>query len=449
MAYPYIPHTDQDIQEMLQKIRINNIKDLFADIPDNILLKKNLNIPKAKSEFEIQKALSQIGAKNKTEYISFLGFGSYDHIIPAVVSQIVSRNEFYTSYTPYQAEISQGMLQAIFEFQTMICELTGLDVANASLYDGSTAVIEACVMALNSKRKADSLLISETVNPLTRAVVNTYFADLDVNIGLINEKEGELSQNELKEKLHSNVAALVTQSPNCFGILEDYSGLADILHENKINFILSANPISLPVCKSPAEWGADIAVGDTQVCGLAQNFGGPSAGYIAAKNTFLRKMPGRIAGQTLDISGNRAFVLTLQAREQHIKRQRATSNICSNQALAALATAVYFVSMGKQGMQEVSRQNIEKSHYLQQRLQNELNITTLFDKPFFNEFSLQINRDLKKVLNKMQNSGILAGIQLDQYFPDKLNNVIQITCTEKREKKEMDFYVDCLKRILE
>ncbi|MEJ5272698.1 MAG: aminomethyl-transferring glycine dehydrogenase subunit GcvPA [Spirochaetota bacterium] len=445
--HPYIPHTSEEVKSMLSDIGVNSIDDLFADIPEIIKLKRHLNIPDPMSEFEVYKELKSLSEKNKTA-ISFLGGGSYDHIIPVVVQHIISRSEFYTSYTPYQAEISQGTLQSIFEFQSLICELTGLDVSNASLYDGHTAASEASVMALNSVKKSDTILISEYLHPFTKQVLKTYFLGLDISIVEIKGKDGRTDIDDLKSKISDKVAGLIVQTPNFLGILEDLSEVSKIIRENKKVLIISSNPLSLSILKNSREWDADIAIGDLQPFGIPQYFGGPSAGYIAAKEEYLRKMPGRIVGQTVDKDGNRGFVLTLQAREQHIKRERATSNICSNQALMALASTVYMSVMGKSGLKDVAIRSVSAAHYLADELTKIKAGKILFNQPYFNEFAFIFNKDAKTVISELKNKGIFGGIMLESLLGEKYKNAVLIATTEKRTKEEIDLYVRTVGGIL-
>lgn len=446
----YLPHTDEDIEAMLDVIGVDGIDQLFADIPRELILKEPLQIPAGLPEYEVYRRMQSLAERNRVQNISFLGCGSYDHIIPAVVSHILSRSEFYTSYTPYQAEMSQGFLQAIFEFQTMICELTGLEVANASLYDGHTAASEAAVLALNSVRRgSDIILYSSTLHPFTRQVLRTHFSNLPVHLEEIPSRDGTTDLKDLAAKLRPGVAGVILQSPNYLGYVEDLSGLAQELHDNGSLLILSANPLSLGVLKPAGEWGADIAIGDTQPLGLPSYFGGPSVGYITATEKLLRKMPGRIAGQSLDQEGKRAFLLTLQAREQHIKRERATSNICSNQALAALATAVYLATLGKQGIREVAEQNTQKAHYLYHRLVKETAAEPLFDRPFFNEFPIVLPKKAAEVLPRMGERGFYAGVDLNRLDPSTPEGTLAIAVTERRTREEMDRYVEALKEVLQ
>ncbi|HUX21251.1 MAG TPA: aminomethyl-transferring glycine dehydrogenase subunit GcvPA, partial [Spirochaetia bacterium] len=381
---------------------------------------------------------------------------SYDHIIPSTVRHVLAKPEFTTAYTPYQAEISQGILQAIFEFQTMMCLLTGLDVSNASLYDGASAAVEGCAIALQSNRKGDTILYSETLHPNVKRVLLTNFGDRGISLKEIPSAEGVTSLTKLKSFMTDSVAAVIVQSPNFFGYLEDYTGFAEVVHNGNALFIISANPMSLPLLRTPAEWGADIAVGDTQVFGFPANYGGPSAGYITAREALLRKMPGRIVGQTVDRDGRRAFVLTLQAREQHIKRERATSNICTNQALVALGNAVYLATLGEEGLKTVCRMNAQKAEYLHSTLRAELPIGDESGHPFFNEFTLRLPKPSTDVIAVMAHKGFLAGFDPAAVAAQTLNaeartkdgQNLTIAVTEKRTRKEMDAYVEALKEVL-
>lgn len=446
---PYLPHTDEQIREMLDAIGVSSVDELFADIPEAIRLDRDLDLPEGISEHEVRTRLREIAGRNETHRVSFLGCGSYDHIVPATVPHLAGRAEFATAYTPYQAEISQGMLQAIFEFQTMMAELTALDVSNASLYDGHTAAAEAGSMALQSVRKSDTILYAATLHPHTKQVLRAHFRDMDVKLDEVAAADGRTNLEDLKKKLAPNVGVFIAQSPNIYGYVEDFTGFADALHENGSLFAVSANPLAPAIVKPAGAWGADIAVGDGQPFGIAPSFGGPSVGYIAATQKLLRRMPGRIVGQTLDSDGGRAFVLTLQAREQHIKRERATSNICSNQALAALATTIYLSTMGRRGLEEVARQNLSKAHYLFNRLVNELPVRPLFDQPFFNEFTVTFERDAASVLTEMEKAEILGGVAAQRLMPEAPENAIIVAVTEKRTRAELDQYVDTLARILQ
>ncbi len=443
--FSYLPQTEKDIREMLEVIGVDSIDELFKDIPKEILMNTPLNIPKGISEYEVFKRMTELAEKNR-QGISFMGCGSYEHLIPSVVGHILQLPNFYTAYTPYQAEISQGILQSIFEFQTLICELTGMEVSNASLYDDHTAASEAITMAVNTRKKADRVLVSGTIHPNTRSVIETFFSDVSIKIEEIPSKDYVTSIDALTEMIDENVAAVLIQTPNIYGWTEDLSGFADIVHENKALLIVSSNPMSLGLLKSQADWGADIAIGGTQPFGLATYFGGPSVGYISTGTKLTRKMPGRIVGQTKDVDDKRAFVLTLQAREQHIKRQRATSNICSNQALAAMGSGIYLSTVGWNGLKKAATLSFQKAHYLYRRLTEELGLKPLANKDFFNEFTLIIPES-DKVLIDMESQGVFAGVGLSRFFPD-LKDAVTIAVTEKRTKEEMDAYVDLLKEVL-
>jgi glycine cleavage system P protein (glycine dehydrogenase) subunit 1 len=446
--FPYLPHTDEEIRSMLDRIGVDSLDDLFADIPAGIRQTGELALPPGAGEYQVFRDLEAISKENDTDPVSFLGCGNYDHIIPSTVAHLTGRSEFLSAYTPYQAEMSQGMLQAIFEFQTLMCRLTGLDVSNASLYDGHTAAAEAAAMALNSVRKADTVLISGTAHPATIEVVRTYYGDMGVKIESIGQEGGVTSLRQLTERLDGSVAGVILQSPNIYGILEDFSGVAELVNANGSLLILSANPLSLSICRSPGQWGADIAVGDCQPLGLAPNFGGPSAGYITAREKLLRKIPGRISGLTLDTEGRRGFVLTLQAREQHIKRQRATSNICSNQALAALAATVYLSTLGDEGVRQVARRNMDNAAYAFKALTAIPGVEAAFGGHVFNEFTLDLAGDAAKIVSSLAESGFFAGV------PEKMLNKeadpgrLIVAVTEKRTRPEIDGLAAAMREVL-
>jgi glycine dehydrogenase subunit 1 len=451
--FPTLPHTEEDLREMLAVVGAGSLQDLFADIPGELCCQRELAIPEAKSEFEVYRRLSELAARNRTDAVSFLGGGSYDHLIPATVGAVLARSEFCTSYTPYQAEISQGVLQAIFEYQTLICSLTGLEVSNASLYDGATAACEAVSLALNAVRRSRTVLFSRTLHPSTRRVLATRFSGLDVELVEVAERDGVTDREDLRRRLRQGAAAVLVQSPNLLGFVEDFTGLAEEVHAAGALLLISANPLALGLLKSPGEWGADAAVGDAQPCGLPTYFGGPTVGYLAARQALLHKMPGRIAGQSVDREGRRAFVLTLQAREQHIKRERATSNICSNQALAALAVAVYLSTVGRRGLAEAAGQSLAKAHYLHERLLRELPVRSLAGQPFFHEFPLLLPQAAGSVLERMEQEGFFAGLPLGRLAPelcpaDAGERAILVAVTEKRTREELDRYVGALGRAL-
>lgn len=436
--YPYLPITEENEREMLQSLGLKSVADLFFDIPENVRFNGELNFPKAKSEIEVRKILGELASKNKTadDMACFLGAGAYDHYIPSLVDAIISRSEFYTSYTPYQPEVAQGTLQYIFEYQTLMCNLTGMDVSNASLYDGGTAVTEAALMALGVNRKRE-VLVSKSVNPSAREILKTYCHFQNLKVTEIEIEDGETSLSDLKSKITPDVGAVIVQSPNFFGIIEDYKKFVDEVHESKkCSLILSTDLISLGILKRPGDLGVDIVVGEGQGMGMGMSFGGPYLGFICANEKFMRKLPGRIVGETVDREGKRSYVLTLTAREQHIRREKATSNICSNQGLNVLAATIYLVTMGKKGIREVAYQSLQKSHYLKGRLK-EKGFNLLFDKPFFKEFAVDLGKDVDEVNKKLIDEGIIGGYNLVKSYGD-LKNASLFAVTEKRTKEEMD-----------
>ncbi len=434
----YIGNTSEDREQMLNDIGCDSIESLFEEIPNEVRLKGGLNIPDAQSEMELVKNIKALSCENYNldDYICFLGAGVYDHFIPAVIDQLISRQEFYTSYTPYQPEISQGTLQSIFEYQTMISELTGLPVANASLYDGATSTAEAAIMACRSTRRSE-ILISSTVHPEVRKVLNTYAQFRNMSIIELKYEDGQTCSSDLKNKINGNTAAVIVQNPNFFGIVEDIADIKDIIHSNKSMLIVNSDPISLALLKSPGELGADIAVGEGQSLGNSLNFGGPYLGFMAVTEKMMRKMPGRIVGETVDKNGNRGFVLTLQTREQHIRREKATSNICSNQALNALIATIYLTIMGKEGLKEVANLCLQKSHYAYDQLIKTGKFSPVFSKPFFKEFVVKSNEHVKEVNDKLLKSKIIGGYKIEKDYLE-LKNGWLVAVTEKRTKKEID-----------
>ncbi|OQX29803.1 MAG: glycine dehydrogenase (aminomethyl-transferring) [Spirochaeta sp. LUC14_002_19_P3] len=447
---PYLPHTEDETAAMLRRIGCASIDELFADIPENLRLTRPLKLPEAMAETEVLQRIGELAAAN-TLRTMFAGAGQYDHVIPAAVRHLAGRAEFVTAYTPYQPEISQGILQALFEYQSCIAEITGLPVSNASLYDGATAAAEACAMALNARRGSGVLLVAGTVHPFTLSVLNTYFADLDVSIVRLRETKGQVCQSTLVDALAEygdGLAGVLVQTPNIYGTLENLNGWDKLIHEAGARFIISSHPLSLGALRSPAEWGADIAVGDTQPLGLPPYFGGPSAGFIACKEDLMRRMPGRIAGETLDADGKRAFVLTLQAREQHIKRERATSNICSNQSLAALANTVYLTLLGARGFAEVSRRNINAAETLRTMLCENLKLQEYSGGPYFNEFTLKIPVKRARWDAIFEKHNILSGVWLADLDSSFADNLLAIAVTEKRTADELNAYAACAKEAL-
>lgn len=442
MAYKFFPHTEDDLREMLKVTGVNSLDDLYADIPEAIRFRKEYNLPEALSEVEVRKLfdeLAQIGTPLKV----FAGAGIYDHYAPAVVQNIIQRSEFLTSYTPYQAEISQGTLHYIFEYQSMMAELTGMDISNASMYDGATATAEAVMMAFGNAKKADTVLVSKTVDPKVVRVVETYAKYHGIKIEMIAEKDGVTDRDDMQQRLQAGgIAGVVVQAPNYYGIIEDFTGFADAVHEQKALLIINSIAADLAVLKTPAEWGADIAVGDGQSLGIPMSFGGPGVGYMCVTEKLMRKMPGRIVGMTKDNRGQRAFVLTLQAREQHIRRQKATSNICSNQSLMALYVTIYLAVMGRQGVKEAAELSYAGAHYLCEQLTQTGFFKLKYNQPFFNEFCMTYDGDIDALQAECADNGFMAGVKVD-------DNTIMFAVTEQRTKEEIDELVDLIKQIKE
>ena len=435
MQYKFFPHTEEDIKLMLDKIGVPSLDALFAEVPEEIRFRRDYDLPNSKSEIEIRNFFDNLGKQNK-QLTVFAGGGVYDHYTPSIVPYIVSRSEFLTSYTPYQAEISQGTLHYIFEFQSMMAELTGLPIANASMYDGSTATAEAAIMAVASGKKANKVLVSETVDDKILAVIRTYVHFQDAEIELIPAEDGITSRTAMQERLQQGgVAGVIVQQPNKFGIVENYDGFADDCHQQKALFVMNSVAADLALLKSPGELGADIAVGDGQSLGLPINFGGPSVGYLCCTEKLIRKMPGRIVGQTLDNRGQRAFVLTLQAREQHIRREKATSNICSNQSLMALWATIYLSLMGKEGLKEAAQMSVNGAHYLYDKLIASGKFKPAFNQPFFNEFCVKyVGGNVDELQQRLIDNGILGGIKM-------ADDMLMLAVTEKRTKEEVDLLV--------
>ena len=435
MQYKFFPHTEEDIKLMLDKIGVPSLDALFAEVPEEIRFRRDYDLPNAKSEIEIRNLFGNLGKQNK-QLTVFAGGGVYDHYTPSIVPYLVSRSEFLTSYTPYQAEISQGTLHYIFEFQSMMAELTGLPIANASMYDGSTATAEAAIMAVASGKKANKVLVSETVDDKILAVIRTYTHFQGVQIEVVPAEDGATSRTAMQEKLQQGgVAGMIVQQPNKYGIIENYDGFADDCHQQKALFVMNSVAADLALLKSPGELGADIAVGDGQSLGIPMQFGGPSVGYLCCTEKLMRKMPGRIVGQTKDNRGQRAFVLTLQAREQHIRREKATSNICSNQSLMALWVTIYLSVMGKEGLKEAAQMSVDGAHYLYEKLVQSGKFKPAFNQPFFNEFCVKyVGGDLDQLQQRLLDNGILGGIKM-------ADDMLMLAVTEKRTKEEVDLLV--------
>jgi glycine dehydrogenase subunit 1 len=434
----YIPNTEAQRKEMLSEIGLSGIGDLFAGVPDNIKLNRRLDLPEAMPEMEMAAHMRGLAGRNinADEYTCFLGAGAYDHYIPGVVKHMISRQEFYTAYTPYQPEISQGTLQAIFEYQTMICDITGMDVANASMYDGASALAEAASMACRAANRKE-VLVAENVHPESREVLRTYSRFNGNRVAEFGFREGRADLEALESKLSQDTAAVIIQTPNFFGIIEDLKEAAELVHKNKSLLVVSCDPVALAILKPPGELGADIVTGEGQSLGNPLSFGGPYLGFFAAKKEFLRRMPGRIAGETADKDGRRGFVLTIQTREQHIRREKATSNICSNQALNALAAAVYLTAMGRQGLKDVALLCTRKAHYACEKLIKTGLFSMAFNAPFFKEFALHYEGDVAQLNNRLLSNKIIGGYELGRKYPGMENKWL-LAVTEKRTREEID-----------
>ena len=436
MEFRYLPMTSEDKAAMLDTIGVSSTEDLFADIPEEIRLKKELQLKNPANEAQLMQELTRLASKNistKT-HTSFLGAGVYDHYIPSIVDHIISRSEFYTAYTPYQPEISQGELQAIFEFQTMISELTGMDVANSSMYDGATALAEATNLSI-AQTKRKKVLVSKTIHPESRAVIETYGKGQAIEIIEIPEKDGITDIDKLKNALDESVASVVVQYPNFLGQIEPLAEIEAAITDKKTMFLVSSNPLALGYLTPPGNFGADIVVGDTQVFGIPAQFGGPHCGYFATTKKLMRKIPGRLVGQTVDQDGKRGFVLTLQAREQHIRRNKATSNICSNQALNALASSVAMSSLGKTGIRKMAWMNMQKAHYAKRALKK-LGITVVYQGPLFNELVIDVKKSVAKVNEHLLKKGFLGGYDLG-LVDEAYHGYMLVAVTEMRTKEEI------------
>lgn len=445
--HPYLPNTNEDIKEMLDVIGLGSTDELFDSIPKNLKFNRDLNLPSSKSEIEVKNILEGIASKNQStsDLTCFLGAGSYDHYIPSVVKHLVGRSEFYTAYTPYQPEISQGTLQSVFEYQSMMCALTDMEVSNVSMYDAATSAAEAAILtSVQTKRKR--VLVSETLNPEYKSVLKTYLKFRGVEIEFVAEKDGETDFDDLKSKLNSDIAGVIIQYPNFYGIIENVKELEEAIHENKSLLIMSVDPISLGVLKSPGALKADIVVGEGQALGQSLNYGGPVLGFMAATMKLVRKMPGRIIGQTVDRDGKRAFVLTLQAREQHIRRAKATSNICSDQTLNSITAAIYMATLGKEGMKEVAMQSFKKAHYTYELLLKTGKFKALYNKPFFKEFAVITEKSVDEINEKLLEKGILGGYNLKR-SNDSLENAMLIAVTENRTIEEIHKFVELMEEI--
>lgn len=439
-TFKYFPHTEDDLKEMLSVCGVSSLDELYCELPESIRFRGEYNIPEAKSEIDLRNLFRFMELHN-APLTCFAGGGIYDHYAPSVVQNLVQRSEFLTSYTPYQAEISQGTLHYIFEYQSMMAELTGMDISNASMYDGATATAEAAMMSVAAAKKANRVLISDTVDPKTIRVVETYAKYHGIDLRRIAMTDGVTDKDNLKTLLaEGGVAGVILQMPNYYGIVEDFSGIADMVHEEKALLTINSIASDLAILKTPGEWGADIAVGDGQSLGIPVSMGGPGIGYMCCTEKLMRKIPGRIVGMTKDNRNQRAFVLTLQAREQHIRRQKATSNICSNQSLMALYVTIYLALMGKEGLKEVAERSYAGAHYLADELLKTGRFQLKYNKPFFNEFCLTYDGDVDFLRKACEEEGFLAGIKLDEHS-------LMFAVTEQRTKKDMDDLAATIKNI--
>lgn len=443
---PFIPTTEKNRQEMLKAIGVSSIEELLQCIPESIRVKGELHLPPPLSEMEVRKVLQEMASQNETTetHVCFLGGGAYDHFIPAVIDHLISRSEFSTSYTPYQPEVAQGNLQAIYEYQSMICELMAMDVSNASVYDGASALAEAALLSQGHTGR-EEILISKTVHPHYRKVVATYCARSGIRLKEIPMVSGVTDLDFLKASLGEKTASVLIQHPNFFGILEPVEEIASLVHGVGGLFVVSVDPISLGILKPPGEYGADIATGEGQALGIPLSYGGPYLGLFAVKKELIRRLPGRLAAMTKDTQGRRGFVLTLQTREQHIRREKATSSICTNQQLCALAATIYLALMGKTGLPKVAYLSLQKAHYLAERVSQIKGFQLLYAQPFFKEFVLQTPVAPKKIIQTMHKERIFAGIDLSQ-FDYGISNGLLVAVTEKRTREEMDRYVELLKK---
>ncbi len=441
MSHRYIPLTEKDKQEMLQTIGAKSIGELFGDVPSDILLNRDLNIAEGEAETTLLRRLNRIASKNITKetHTSFLGAGVYDHYAPSVVDAMISRSEFYTAYTPYQPEISQGELQAIFEFQTLICELTDMDVANSSMYDGMTSFAEACILAF-SQTKKNKIVVSKGLHYQALQVLHTYAkARKEFEVVEIDLDGTVTDLKKLEAAVDDETAAVAVQYPNFYGSIEDLEKIQSFIEDKKALFIVYANPLALGLLTPPGSFGADIVVGDTQPFGIPAQFGGPHCGYFATTKKLMRKVPGRLVGQTQDDEGNRGFVLTLQAREQHIRRDKATSNICSNQALNALASSIAMSALGKQGIYDIAVQNIEHANYAKQQFIKKG--FEVLDGTSFNEFVVKFDKPIQQVNEELVKYNIIGGFDLGVVSDDFKNHML-IAVTELRTKDEIDTFVE-------
>lgn len=438
---PYTPHTQQEVRQMLDVIGLENESDLFSSVPQELQV-SGINLPEGLDEFSTFEKFKSIASKNVTNKTIFMGGGYYDHIVPSAVDAIAGRSEFYTAYTPYQAEASQGTLQVLYEYQSMICALSGMDVSNASMYDGATALAESALMAIRITKR-NKILIDGGINPTYIEVVKTYLSFRDIEFEVVDVDDFKTNTQNVLDKIDESTAAYLFQNPNFFGTINDYNAITDKLHENKALGVVSAYPISLGMLKDPASMGADIFCADGQSLGNYLNFGGPSFGMIATKEKYIRDLPGRIIGRTLDKDENEIFVLTMQAREQHIRRHRATSNICSNQNLVAVRSTVFMSLLGEEGLSNIANLCFSKASYLKEELSKIEGVKVLNAENTFNEFVISTPLSSNDFLEKLKDKGFYAGINLANIY-ERFENEILVTVTEKRTKEQMDSFISSI-----